>query len=47
MVERNIPFYHFPFQPDENPIPPEDSGRVPAMTAAWIRWGIERGLLGE
>ena len=32
---------------EENPVPPEDSGRVKAMTAAWIRWGVERGYLGE
>jgi uncharacterized protein HemY len=32
---------------EENPVPPEDAGRVQAMTAAWIRWGVERGFLGQ
>ncbi len=32
---------------DENPVPPEDAGKVPAMTAAWIRWGIDRGFLSS
>ncbi len=32
---------------EENPVPPEDAGRVQAMTAAWIRWGIKRGFLGQ
>lgn len=31
---------------EENPVPPEDAGRVQAMTAAWIRWGKERGFPG-
>jgi len=32
---------------EENPVPPEDTGRVQAMTAAWIRWGQERGFLAQ
>ena len=32
---------------EENPVPPEDAGRVQAMTAAWIRWGMEQGFLGQ
>ena len=32
---------------EENPVPPEDAGRVKAMTAAWIRWGTERGFLAQ
>jgi hypothetical protein len=30
---------------EENPVPPQDAGRVRAMANAWLRWGIERGLL--
>ena len=30
---------------EENPVSTQDSGRVPAMTAAWLRWGIERGFI--
>ena len=30
---------------EANPVAAEDAGRVQAMTAAWIRWGIERGYL--
>jgi hypothetical protein len=30
---------------EENPVSPDDAGRVPAMTTAWLRWGTERGLL--
>ena len=30
---------------EENPVSAEDAGRVPAMTAAWLRWGIERGFV--
>ena len=30
---------------EENPVSPDDAGRVPAMTAAWLRWGVEHGFL--
>jgi hypothetical protein len=30
---------------EENPVSAEDAGRVPAMTAAWLRWGTERGFV--
>lgn len=29
----------------ENPIAPDDRGRVRAMTDAWLRWGAGRGYL--
>src|SRR5262249_14978603 len=27
----------------EDPVPPEDRGRLERMTAAWLRWGREKG----
>jgi hypothetical protein len=30
---------------EENPVPPEDAGRVQRMADAWIRWGVERGMV--
>jgi hypothetical protein len=30
---------------DENPIPPEDMGKVRVMAEAWIEWGSKQGLL--
>lgn len=30
----------------ENPVPPADQGRMPAMTAAWLKWGRENGWIG-
>jgi hypothetical protein len=30
---------------EENPVSPDEAGRVPAMTAAWLQWGVEHGLL--
>jgi uncharacterized protein HemY len=32
---------------EQNPVAPEDAGRVQAMAAAWIRWGIEHGYVGQ
>ena len=32
---------------EENPVPPQDAGRVRAMAEAWVRWGIERGFLSD
>lgn len=29
---------------DENPVPPEASGKVLLMAQAWLQWGKERGL---
>ena len=29
----------------ENPVPPQDSGKIKKMTEAWIRWGQERRYL--
>lgn len=29
----------------ENPVAAEDSGRVPAMAAAWLKWGRENGWI--
>lgn len=29
----------------EDPVNPEDAGRLRVMTAAWLRWGQERGYL--
>jgi hypothetical protein len=31
----------------ENPVPPEAEGNLKEMAEAWIRWGKERGYLGE
>jgi len=31
----------------ENPVPAEAEGRLDQMTAAWLRWGKERGYLSE
>ncbi|MGL6097590.1 MAG: hypothetical protein ACRC7O_17550 [Fimbriiglobus sp.] len=30
----------------EDPVPPADRGRVPAMAAAWLRWGRDHGWIG-
>lgn len=29
----------------DNPIPAEDAGNVPKMTAAWLDWGRRKGLV--
>ena len=29
----------------EDPTQPEDRGKLPAMAAAWLRWGEARGYL--
>jgi hypothetical protein len=31
----------------EDPVPPEQWGNIPAMTAAWLAWGRTRGLIGS
>jgi hypothetical protein len=31
----------------ENPVRPEDRGKIPNMTAAWLRWGEEHGYLPD
>ena len=28
----------------ENPVPPDDAGKLGKMTEAWLQWGRERGL---
>lgn len=30
---------------DENPVPPADAGHVRRAAAAWVGWGVARGLL--
>lgn len=30
---------------EENPVAPESAGDVASMTAAWVEWGILRGLI--
>jgi hypothetical protein len=32
---------------EQNPVPPEATGTVRLMAAAWIAWGEQRGLLGH
>jgi len=29
----------------EDPVSPDDRGRLPAMTAAWLKWGRENGWI--
>ncbi len=29
----------------ENPVPAADQGRISAMTAAWLQWGIDTGWI--
>jgi hypothetical protein len=29
----------------EDPVPPEDAGRVRPMAQAWVEWGKQRGLV--
>lgn len=29
----------------ENPVPPEDAGRVDRMARAWVGWGVDRGYI--
>ena len=29
----------------ENPVQKEDAGNLPKMTAAWIKWGRDRGII--
>jgi hypothetical protein len=29
----------------EDPVSPEDWGKIPKMTAAWLAWGRNRGLI--
>lgn len=31
----------------ENPVPPEAEGKLRAMAEAWVKWGRERGIIGE
>jgi putative addiction module CopG family antidote len=31
----------------ENPVPPESEGNLKQMADAWLRWGRERGYIGE
>lgn len=31
---------------EEDPVPVEDKGRVERMAAAWVEWGVRRGLVG-
>jgi hypothetical protein len=31
----------------EDPVRREDWGNIPAMAAAWLAWGRQRGLIGE
>ena len=31
----------------ENPVKPEDIGRVKKMAEAWLKWGQEHALIGE
>jgi hypothetical protein len=31
----------------ENPVPPEAEGKLRAMADAWVKWGRERGIIGE
>lgn len=38
-------FWAFESITEENPVRPEDNGRVQAMATAWVQWGIQRGLL--
>lgn len=28
---------------EDNPVPPEDAGKVRVMTQAWIEWGMRQG----
>jgi hypothetical protein len=30
---------------EENPVPPEDAGKVREMARAWVEWGQARGLI--
>lgn len=30
---------------DENPVPPDDAGHVRRSAAAWVAWGVARGLV--
>jgi hypothetical protein len=32
---------------EENPVSSQEAGRVPPMTAAWLRWGVERGFIAS
>jgi len=32
---------------EENPVAPQDAGRVRAMADAWVRWGLQRGLITQ
>ena len=32
---------------EEDPVPPEDAGKVRSMAQAWIEWGKQRGYLGK
>jgi len=31
----------------ENPVQPEDAGRLQKMTEAWLAWARERGVIGS
>jgi hypothetical protein len=32
---------------EEDPVPPQDAGKVRAMAQAWIEWGKQRGYLAS
>jgi hypothetical protein len=32
---------------EEDPVPPEDAGKVRLMAQAWIEWGNRQGYLGQ
>jgi hypothetical protein len=32
---------------EENPVPPEDAGKIRSMAKAWIEWGKQQGYLGR
>ena len=32
---------------EEDPVPPEDAGKVRSMAQVWIEWGQQRGYLGR
>jgi hypothetical protein len=50
LMLRNCPDHWFPALSaitGENPVPSESEGSVKEMTHAWIKWGKERGYIGE
>ena len=32
---------------EQNPVPPEELGKVQQMADAWIEWGIQQGLIAS